>query len=277
MRSVPDFPPVENPFGDPIPSVHLPNAPLGLVIVQVQFPAILAIDTESGRDLVARFQESIRDAYPVMQEGREVGIAVTEPDFVPKTTSGLIFRFASSEHAWQVSLSRSFVALETKAYTERSDLIVRLARVVEALVASINPGVCERLGVRYSSRVAEPELLARLSELVKPEVLGAAVGRDLGDERAHRVHMVTDSMYRLNESALRARWGVIPAGTTIDANIPPAPTEGFFMDVDVFSTTAITLAPTEVLERVREFCDRQYRYFRWMVTDEYLAAYGGQP
>lgn len=270
------LPVIDSPFGEPVSSIHLPNAPLGLVVAQVRFPAVLAVDVDSGRELVAAFQERIRDSYPLMEERREVSINLVEPDFAPKTTSGQLFRFSSTDHAWQISLSRSFIALQTNNYTDRADFIDRLGVVLDALVSTIKPAVCERLGVRYSSRLADPVLLARLPELIRPEILGAAVGFDAGDDGVRRVHMVTDSMYALPEALLRARWGIIPSGTTIDADIPPASSESFFIDIDVFSTVVMPLDPTAIVDRVRELCNRQYRYFRWIVTPEYLVVHGGQ-
>lgn len=272
-----NFPAIETPFGDPIPSVHLSEPPLNLVVAQVRFPPILALDFDAGRELVAGFQDRIRGTYPMVQEGREVGVALAEPDFAPKTTTGLLFRFSSPDHAWQVSLARSFVALQTATYTERSDLVDRLREVLDAVARTIQPEICERIGVRYSSRIADPSLLARLPQLIRPEILGAAIESDVGDDSVERVHMVTDSFYALPTAALRARWGLIPPGTTIDANVPPAPTDSFFIDIDVFSTSVTELDSTELVNRVQEFCDRQYRYFRWMVTPAYLVAHGGQP
>jgi uncharacterized protein (TIGR04255 family) len=272
-----DFPVIETPFGYPVPSVHLAEPPLNLVVAQVRFPPILALDFDAGRERVAEFQDRIRGTYPMVGEGREVGVELAEPDFAPKTTAGVLHRFTSPKHAWQVSLARSFVALQTATYTERSDLVDRLREVLDAVAGTIHPEVCERIGVRYSSRIADPDLLARLPELFRPEILGAALGSDVGDDNVQRVHMVTDSFYALPNAALRARWGRIPPGTTIDANVPPAPTDSFFIDIDVFSTTVTELDSTELVNRAQELCDRQYRYFRWMVTPAYLVAHGGQP
>lgn len=275
MTSV-DLPVIDAPFGEPIPSIHLSQAPLGLVVAQLRFPAVLALDVDSGRELVAAFQERIRDSYPLIEVRREVSVTLAEPDYAPKTTTGQLFRFFSADHAWQTSLTSSFVALQTNTYTERADLIERLGGVLNALADTIKPAVCERLGVRYSSRLADPALLARLSDLIRPEILGAAMGSDACDDSVQRVHTITDSMYALPEASLRSRWGIIPPGTTIDADIPPAPAESFFIDIDVFSSGVTQFEPTVVIDRIRDLCDHQYRYFRWMVTQDYLMAHGGQ-
>jgi uncharacterized protein (TIGR04255 family) len=219
------------------------------------------------------FQERVRDSYPLTEERREVSINLVEPDIGPKTTIGKLFRFSSTDYAWQVSLTRSFVALQTNTYTDRADLIDRLGGVLDALASTMKPAVCERLGVRYSSRLADPVLLARLPELIRPEILGAAVVFDAGNESARRVHMITDSMYALPEASLRARWGVIPTRTTIDADIPPASSESFFIDIDVFSSVVMPLDPTVMVDRARQLCNRQYRYFRWIVTPDYLVSH----
>ncbi len=268
--------PVEAPFGDPVPSVHLTEAPLGLVVVQARFPTVMALDLDAGRDLVAKFQESIRRDYPLMSEARELGIALSGPGFEPTTTSGLLFRFASPDHAWQVSLARSFVALHTNTYTERIDLLTRLKKVLAALSVAIQPGLCERLGIRYSARLTDPMILARLPELLRPEILGTDVIPGMLAGGVERLHLTTDAMYGLPDSSLRARWGILPPGTTVDPNLAPASGESFFIDIDVFSTTVGDFDPLALMERIQAFSDHQYRYFRWMVTTEFLQAHGAQ-
>ncbi|MGC1185668.1 MAG: TIGR04255 family protein [Candidatus Dormiibacterota bacterium] len=266
--------PVNAPFGDPVPSVHLAEAPLGLVVVQARFPTVMTLDLDTGRELVAKFQESIRRDYPLMSEARELGIALSGPGFEPTTTSGLIFRFASPDHAWQVSLSRSFVALHTNTYTERADLLSRLQKVLAALSAAIQPGLCERLGVRYSARLTDPVILARLPELIRPEILATDAVPGILESGVRRVHLTTDAMYELPDSSLRARWGILPPGSTIDPNLAPASGESFFIDIDVLSATVDDFDPLALIERIRAFSDHQYRYFRWMVTPEFLQAHG---
>ena len=270
--------PIEvNLFRGVSPNDGFPRIFGGLVIAQVRFPPILDID--SGGELVASFQERIREAYPVMQQVLEAGIAITsapgEATLVPQPVTGVLWRFTGTDHPWQVSLARNFVALQTERYTDRADLVTRLGRVLDAVAASIKPRVCDRVGVRYSSALADENLLSRLPDLVRPEVLGATRAAT-GDDQVRRLHAVTDSMYTLPDGLLRGRWGVIPPGTTIDASMPPAAVDSFFIDIDVFSTGPMDFEPELVLGRVRDFCNRQYRFFRWIVTAEYLAAHGAR-
>jgi len=273
----PAFPRIDTPFGAPVPSVGLDPPPLEFVVAQVRFPPIMALDFEAGRERLAEFQDRIRGTYPMLGEGHEIGVELAGPDYAPKTTSGILHWFTSPKHAWRVSLARSFVAIQTANYTHRSDFVDRLSAVLEALANTIHPAACERIGVRYSSRIADPELLTKLPELFRPGILGATYGSRLGSETVQRVHTITDTFYALPGAALRARWGLIPPGTTIDANVPPALTDSFFIDIDVFATEVTKLDATALVKRARELCDRQYRYFRWMVTPTYLVAHGGQP
>lgn len=275
MRSVENLtlPLIDAPFGDPVPSIHLRHAPLGLVVVQVRFPSVLTID--SGGDLVAGFQERIRAGYPVMEQAVQAGITFAEPGSIPQTTTATLWRFSSPDHPWQVALAKNFIALQAHSYTDRVDMTVRLTRVLEALSETVRPRLYDRVGVRYSSRITDPDLLGRLDVLVRAEV-GGALCTAAGDESVRRVHLVTDSLYALPEAALRARWGVLPPGATIDASVAASDVESFFIDIDVFSTAQEPFELTEVLSRVRDFCDRQYRFFRWIATPDFLAAYGAK-
>src|SRR5664279_4115839 len=162
------------PFGAPVQEVPLSRAPLVNVIAQVRFPAVMKIEADSG--FVATFQELIRKDYPILRPERQLGVMVG-PGGVQSQDAGTIWRFEMKDpDAWQVTLSPTFVSLSTKRYTRRSDLIARLTVVLHALEGWLHPDVCDRVGIRYVDRVTGDQL-ARLSKLVRSEILGVA-----GDE-----------------------------------------------------------------------------------------------
>lgn len=271
--------PIETPFGEPVPSVHLGRAPLELVVAQVRFPQVLGFDQPINMARIAEFQDGVKGDYPFVQPERQLAISFGPTNVSASPEGVTTYRFTNTDHPWEVTLSPNFMALQTKGYTDRADFLGRFQVLIEVLQRTFGLTKCERLGVRYSSRIAEPELFSRLVELVRPEISAvplAALTQEHDPLSVQRVHAVTDTLYSVSDMALRARWGVIPAGTTIDLSLLPAPTESFLIDIDVFSAGPMDLDVEGILAGLRRFSDAQYRYFRWMVTMEYLRAFGAE-
>jgi uncharacterized protein (TIGR04255 family) len=200
------------PFGPSVPEVPLARPPLVHVIAQVRFPAVMKIEDSA---FVASFQEAIRKDYPILRPERQLGVLIGPGGAQPQDV-GTVWRFETKDpDAWQVTLAPTFVSLSAKRYTRRSDLLARLTVVLHALEDWLQPSVCDRIGIRYVDRVTGDQL-ARISALVRPEMLGVA--RDeaaLGS--AQLVHALSDALFRLDDSSqLRGRWGKVPAGATYD-------------------------------------------------------------
>jgi uncharacterized protein (TIGR04255 family) len=259
------------PFGPSVQEVPLTRAPLVNVIAQVRFPAVMKIEADSG--FVATFQESIRKDYPILRPERQLGVMIG-PGGVQPQDAGTVWRFETRDpDAWQVTLAPTFVSLSAKRYTRRSDLLARLTVVLHALEGWLHPNVCDRIGVRYVDRVTG-DWLARLSELVRPEILGVA-----GDEAAlgsvEVVHALSDTLFRLDDSSqLRGRWGRLPAGATYDPGIEPAREPSWVLDLDHYTSQPEDFDLAAIGGKVADFCDRIYTFFRWAVTDAFLDEFG---
>lgn len=259
------------PFGPSVQEVPLARAPLVNVIAQVRFPAVMKIEADSA--FVATFQESIRKDYPVLRSERQLGVMIG-PGGVQPQDAGTIWRFETKDpDAWQVTLAPTFVSLSARRYTRRSDLLTRLTVVLHALEDWLHPSVCDRIGVRYVDQVTGDQL-ARLSEFVRPEVLGVA-----GDESAlggvQIVHALSDTLFALDDlSQLRGRWGRLPAGATYDPGIEPAREPSWVLDLDYYTSEPEDFDLAAIGGKVTDFCDRIYTFFRWAVTDAFLDEFG---
>ena len=82
-----------------------------------------------------------------------------------------MWKFSDAQNLWDVAVSTTFVALETRSYTDRADFLGRLATVLEAADVEFSPQIATRLGLRYINRVTGPAL-GRLSTMVRPEMRG---------------------------------------------------------------------------------------------------------
>jgi uncharacterized protein (TIGR04255 family) len=88
------------------------------------------------------------------------------------------------------------------------------------------------------------------------------------------------TLFTLSESKeqLLARWGLVPAGSTVDPNaIEPISERSWLLDIDMFSNEQRAFVPDDILEDARRYAERLYTVFRWAVTDDFLRRYGGEP
>jgi uncharacterized protein (TIGR04255 family) len=265
---------IEFPFGPAVPEVPLPRSPLVFVVAQVRFERVASIGSE---DFIAGFQEAIRGVYPVMRREQQAGVLVGPDGQVTTAESGHLWRFDERPEGWQVTLGPDFLALSASRYTRRHDFLDRLTDVLGAAQRELRVRFCERLGVRYVDRVTDPSALARLRELVRPEVLGTVV-TDPGVEGVELVHGFADTTYQLPDHVeMHGRWGLLPPKATFDPAIAPSDTASWVLDLDAYTREPTGFDPTALGARAESACERIYRFFRWAVQDEFLVAHGGQP
>jgi len=239
------------------------------VIAQVRFPEILAVEQ---RDFVASFQEALRATYPVLRQEQTQGL-VMSPAGMASAKPQIAWRFADVAGHWGVSLTSNFLALETTKYTSRSDFFVRLRAVVEALDEHLGPKLIDRLGVRYIDRITGAAV-AEIADLVRPEVRGIS-----GTAAATNVvHSLSESLFKLPDARVLARWGRLPAGATVDpAALEPVQEESWILDLDMFSAAPVPFAVDRVVADAQRYAERIYTIFRWAVTEEFLRRFGGTP
>lgn len=261
---------IHDPFvGPPPPEVPLTNAPLVRVIAQIRFPLIVTIEQ---RDFIGPFQEAIRKQYPILRQEQTQGMFFSPNRFAP-TTPHTAWRFSDLEDSWRVSLSSDFLALDTGSYTSRSDFFQRFEHVLAALNDHVQPGVIDRLGVRYIDRVMG-EQLNNIKNLIRTEMSGI-----LGSTHTKYVQSaLTEALFTLDEAQILARWGYLPAGATTDPSaIVPAEKPSWILDMDMSRTKQRQFDAGQIVHEANEFAERIYSLFRWAVTPEFLRIYGGKP
>lgn len=255
--------------GPPPPEVPLEHAPLVRVIAQVRYPLIASVENQI---FIGSFQEGIRHDYPALrpEESRNVVFGPKGAISAQSTTS---WRFSDATGAWRVTLAPDFLALETNRYSSRDDFLDRFRQVLTALNRHVNPRMIDRLGVRYVDRVVGENLHA-LPELVRPEVAGVMAASLAADAQ----HMIAENLFDLpdeNGSQLLARWGRLPARSTVDpAAVDPVDEPSWILDVDAFQQKTDVLDVERIVSRARTLAERIYSFFRWAVTDEFLRRYG---
>jgi uncharacterized protein (TIGR04255 family) len=261
-----------NPLVEPPPSeVPLPDSPLIRVVAQIRFPLITSVEKQ---EFIAPFQEAIRKVYPVLRAEQSRSV-VLGPQGVTETRSSIIWRFLDKSSTWRVSLAPEFLALETERYSSRNDFLQRLGVLMSALKEHVDPQVIDRLGIRYIDRITG-ENLSRLPDLVRPEVAGI-LGASLMD---HVHHTISESVFTLPAGAgqVTTKWGLLPPNGTVDpAAVESIDEASWLLDIDAFQASTRELDIDAVLEQAKLLSERIYSVFRWVVTDEFLRCFGGQP
>ena len=260
----------ENPFVGPVPkTVHLPNTPLTSVLVQVRFPEIFSI---AKTEFIADFQESIRADYPLHHLDQNPILELNNNS----VRQGLIpnWRFFDKTRQWRLSLTTSFVSLETRAYQSRLDFTQRIETVMHALSATIKPGMTTRIGVRYVDRIHGPRL-EQLSRFVRPEILGLYIR----DHQENLNRTLNEIVCETDIGSMTSRWGYVPANQTHEPELmPPISVPSWFLDIDAYNEFAQPEAfdADEIKSRVMKLATRTYGFFRWAVNNEFLKACGGK-
>jgi uncharacterized protein (TIGR04255 family) len=163
-----------------------------------------------------------------------------------------------------------FISLETRAYESRQNFMERLETILQALEETLAPTHAMRLGVRYIDQI-KGEPMSRIEHLLRKEVLGVAL---CAGSEAQQI--VTQLAAPADPGEMLAKWGRLPAKMTVDPNLlPPIPVDSWLIDLDVSRGEQVAFETKGIVETARSAAERVYAVFRWMVTDEFLRAYGG--
>lgn len=173
---------------------------------------------------------------------------------------------------WRLTLTTSFIALETTAYPGNDAFFARLRTVLDAVQSHIRPSRVERLGVRYVCRIDAEDDLANLAGLIRPEVLGVTCLKKDSPELA-----ITQSQFALEEATLIARWGILPPDVVTDPTLSPIGRRSWLLDVDVFDEIKRPFDAEALTEQALAHSRSQYRFFRWAIEPGFLRRFGADP
>ena len=137
-----------------------------------------------------------------------------------------------------------------------------------------NPPMFERVGIRYVNQITDDDILRRLVELVRPEALGgSAVPRPEGVEMHHSV---CETAHDWLNVSLHVRWVHLPGALVLDPAIAGVPGLSWVLDLDSFKDSRTEVDLDEIEHLVLRLADQAYRYFLWVVNDDFLKTFGGQ-
>lgn len=249
---------------------RLGRAPLALVVAQVQFPAILSIQTDDA--MLARFQEQIRDRYPYLFLGQQFGFNVG-PQGVEQQQqlAAKVYQFADANREWSVTLTTNSISLEARNYTVYEDFSERLLRIIDAVRKVYRIELRQRLGLRYVNEIKHPSV--RNPEdwisLVNPQLLGP-----LADEGLSSLvnFSYQETGMRLKNGGLTLRHGHFAQGTTVapaPGDTPTQEVEPFYLlDFDAFDEDGRDLDGHTLEELLRSYNHTMFQLLHWGVQEE---------
>jgi uncharacterized protein (TIGR04255 family) len=261
----------------PVEEVHLHEAPLEKVLMQVQYSRTPQLVTDSAEAAIA---EAL-GRYPVRR--RQVAAAAV-PNVVINgqqlqlpggVVPGVVLTFSDPKNIWQAMVTETSVSLQTSEYSTRDDFCERSAEIFDALSSVVLPPVVDRVGLRYVDRLAG-ESLSRVPDFVIPE-LRALVG--CIEPPMSIVHSLTQTQIVVGDNeVLQVRTGMLPPGLAFDPAVPPLAEPSWLLDMDIYTNIAgFAFDSKELEQRLRQFAERVYAFFRWATTDAFQEAHRGQP
>jgi uncharacterized protein (TIGR04255 family) len=239
--------------------------PLESVICQVRFPTILRVESE----LPSNFQDRIRENFPLFKESSEEEIAI--PPEVAKVFGrqfveampGRNYNFSSEDEAWQVSLTRDFLALTCRKYERWERFREQFEIPLSALLDVYKPSSFSRVGLRYRDLIRRSVL--GISGLPWGQLLNANIAGELGDsEVAERIQNVKkEIVFELPDSAQARMIQVL--GNAKGEQV-------YLIDTDFFTTHKTEVS--NVWGRLGTF-NRYARWiFRWCISEQLHRAMG---
>lgn len=254
----------EEALFEDFPKARYDKNPLESVLVEVRFPPILRIDSESP----AKFQDALNGVFPLFKEVNPINFAPPEIAKMMQSANILptsrAFNFSTSDDEWSVGLTRERLSLTCKSYTGWSNFNEKWEPVFQAFLSVYASKFFVRVGLRYRDIISREELgLAGVpwSELLSPGIISGVSHNNLESLLANSWHQVVFQLKKQNTQVL------------LQHGLQHVPTKGkqcYIFDTD-FSTSA-NLEPQNVHAALWYFNKRSWFFFRSCITDKLHSA-----
>lgn len=248
---------------------RLEKSPLALVVAQVQFPAILSIQTDDAR--LASFQDEIRDRYPLLFLGQQFGFNVGPQGVEQQQVAAKVYQFADASRDWTVTLTLNSVGLEARNYTDYADFSERVLSLVDAARKVYRIESRQRLGLRYVNEIRHPSVRTAgdWTSLINPQLLGPLADEGLSSRFNFSYQ---EAGLQLDNGQLTLRHGHFAQGTTVappPGIVPQPQTDPFYLlDFDAFDEASRDLHGNALEELLRSYNHTMFQLLHWGVQKE---------
>jgi len=267
---------LRSPYDDSsIDDVTIRRGLLSRVVAQVRHPPLGALDSDAGQQTASELAHRLTSQYPIFAHENNVEFTLSSGSLERRTASGFTWRLRSAKEDWQASFSRDFVSLDTSAYDGQSDFCERLATLLSEYDKIVDPPSATRIGLRYTNRITDANQLARLGNLIRPELVGALA--DKLPDGAMIAYMFSQASYKSQDVDLLLNWGMMPPNATYDLGLEPAAQTSWYLDIDAYIEGDLSFDVDYLSPVIRRLAHRAVRGFRWAITDEFIETYRVEP
>lgn len=233
--------------------------PLREVVCQLNFPAILRIDSEPPY----KFQEAVKEVFPLYNEAQTASVqlqfpTMEQPQNVFRGKNA--YKFISDDGKWTTTLTRDSLSLSSLNYRSWTDFQMMFDGPLEALFKEYSPSSMTRLGLRYIN-VIDRKALGLTDEswatLLAPQIAGELADPAIGSMIVNCANQLT---LNADEGSTQI---VLNHGLIIDADPENA---AYLIDSD-FSTLKKTEVEN-VRTRLKDFNNNSGKLFRWCISEK---------
>lgn len=255
-------------LSSPLGRVIYRHNPLNSVICQLRFPLDLRIDVT----MPAEFQQHIRSEYPLAHEDLE-GQSPPVPDDISQhfpqelldvlaTRINRRFQFMTRDRTSTITLTNSFVALETNNYVRWEDFRQNLELTLSAIIQTYQVNFFTRIGLRYQNVIDRTVLGLEGSAwntLVSDLVLGPLATLE-SSESVYEHNGTFLIQLENSEEVARVRYGLVTDKAGDPTNVM------FMLDHDFFTQNDVETEAGDVIKRANVFNSTNRSLFRRCIT-----------
>lgn len=243
------------------------TSPLIRVLSQVRWPTLTGFEVD---EVAAGLAKKIGRDYPRHDKVHGMQLVIT-PEGVTEQPGENLHRFQSVDESWIVTLSATFITLETTRYKSHEDFIPRFGRLIGELTSVYPIPLWERFGYRYTNRISDEHDIEDLAALFDRSVLGLYALAQPDDVLQHSV---TEAVLEGSGASLLVRSAYLQAGASIDPTIPALQTRAWFLDLDAFSgAEAVALTKHLAEQHANMLSEKAHAFFEKVTTNEYRHRY----
>lgn len=215
-------------------------------------------------ELVAIFQEAVRQEYPLFEAAIDTFLNVKVEDGNVSSTPDVRRKwlFRDIEENWTVTLTQETLALEgnRSGYSDWPRFIQRLVWLVEQLQSTAKPTHVQKLGVRYLN--TGPAHGDDDPRRICARQLTSITGND--DLVLADLFWVLNS----NEGELLLRSGVMPAKASYDPLMfIPRDTDTWYLDIDVVNDHTFEFKPQVIESQLLQQASRLHAVYYWAMPE----------
>lgn len=253
------------------PAIHFSDAPLAMVLTQIKWPPLGALQGDEFTKRAQRLGAKLSDTYPLAHEVPEISV-VFDQNGLQESQGSSMFHWTDAAGEWTISFAQNFLAVQTVRYESFEAFRARVDDVLAILDEVVKIPVVDRMGFRYSNRI-QGEDVDNVQRLFKLESLG---GTPQESELVKLAHSTHEALYRIENRSLMVRTAKLPPNATIDPSIRPVDVQSWILDLDSFIEGQVEYERSLVCEEIKRLSMLGYDFFSNSIGPDFKIRFGGE-